>query len=241
MTIIETSTANGTLAFSAPSYVVSENGTNAYLNVLRTNGVTGTVTVDYFTQDGTALAGLKYVATNGTLVFADGETSKTIVVPILEDPNVTGNTVFSVVLTNATGGATLAGPTTVPVTIVDENVGLSFTAPIYVVSETAGTVSLSVFRQNGTNLTTTVQYSTTNLTASAGTNYVAVTNATLTFNPGETTKSFSAAGLARPQDHRRPPVRREPVQPLRARPAVQLSFSGGERARCRHRLQLRHD
>ena len=199
LTIIETSTAPGTLAFSAPSYVVNENGTNAYLNVLRTNGVTGMVTVDYFTRDGTALAGLKYVATNGTLVFADGETSKTIVVPIINDTNVTGNKVFSVVLTNATGGATLTGPTTVPVTIVDDNVGISFAAPIYVVSETAGTVSLSVFRQNGTNLTTTVHYSTTNLTASAGTNYVAITNATLTFNPGETIKSFSVQVLHDPR------------------------------------------
>ena len=86
LTIIETSTAAGTLAFSAPSYMVSEKGTNAYINVLRTNGVTGVVTVDYFTRDGTAVAGVKYVATNGTLVFADGETSKTIVVPIIDDP-----------------------------------------------------------------------------------------------------------------------------------------------------------
>ena len=57
------------------------------------------------------------------------------------------------VLTNATGGAILRAPTTVPVTIVDDEVGLSFTTPIYNVSETAGTLSLSVFRQNGTNLT----------------------------------------------------------------------------------------
>jgi uncharacterized delta-60 repeat protein/uncharacterized repeat protein (TIGR01451 family) len=199
LTIVETTTAPGTLAFSAPSYVVSEQGTNAYLNVLRTNGVTGVVTVNYFTQNGTALAGLKYVATNGTLVFADGQTSKTIVVPIINDTNVTGNEVFSVSLTNATGGATLAGPTTVPVTIVDENVGISFSSPIYVVSDTAGTVSLSVFRQNGTNLTTTVQYSTTSLTAIAGTNYVAITNATLTFNPGETVKTFMVPVL---NDHR---------------------------------------
>ncbi len=199
LTIVETSTASGTLAFSAPSYVVSEQGTNAYLNVLRTNGVTGVVTVDYFTQNGTALAGLKYVATNGTLIFAENDTSKTIVVPIINDTNVTGNEVFSVVLTNATGGATLAGPTTVPVTIVDENVGISFSSPIYVVSETAGTLSLSVFRQNGTNAVTTVHYATTNLTASAGTNYVAITNAMLTFNPGETIKNFTVQVLHDPR------------------------------------------
>jgi uncharacterized delta-60 repeat protein/uncharacterized repeat protein (TIGR01451 family) len=199
LTIIETSTATGTLAFSAPSYAFNETGTNAYLTVLRTNGVTGVVTVNYSTQDGTALAGVNYVATNGTLVFASGETSKTIVVHLIDVTNVTGNTVFSVVLANPTGGATLTGPTTVPVTIVDVDVGLSFSSPIYTVSETAGSLSLSVFRQNGTNLTTTVQYSTADLTAKAGTNYVALTNVTLTFNPGETIKFFSVQVLHDPR------------------------------------------
>ncbi len=194
LTITETSTANGSLAFSAPSYVVSELGTNAYLTVFRTNGITGKVTVDYFTQDGTAAATVNYGATNGTLIFAEGDTSKTIIVPIIDDPNVTGNEIFYVLLTNATGGATLTGPTRVPVTVVDENVGLSFDQAIYSPSETAGTVSLSVFRQNGTNMTTTVHYFTTtasNQTAQAGINYGAITNGTLTFNPGETIKSFS--------------------------------------------------
>ena len=35
LTIVETTTAPGTLAFSAPSYVVNETGTNAYLTVFR--------------------------------------------------------------------------------------------------------------------------------------------------------------------------------------------------------------
>jgi len=199
LTIRETSTASGTLAFSAPSYVVSEKGLNARLVVFRTNGVTGTVTADYFTRDGTAAAGVKYVATNGALIFADGETSKTIMVPIIDEPIVQGDQLFFVVLTNAGGGATFTGPTTVPVAIVDDDVGISFAAPIYAVSETAGTLSLSVFRQNGTNLTTTVRYATTNLTASAGINYVGVTNGMLTFNPGETAKAIIIQVLRDPK------------------------------------------
>jgi uncharacterized repeat protein (TIGR01451 family)/uncharacterized delta-60 repeat protein len=199
LTIVENSTAAGTISFSAPSYVVSEAATNAYFNVVRANGVTGVVTVNYFTRDGTALAGARYSATNGALIFASGETNKTIVVPIINTTTVEGDQTFSVVLTNATGGATLRSPSTALVTIIDDDVGLSFTAPIYVVSEAAGSVSLSVFRQNGTNATTTVHYATTNLTASAGTNYVANTNGTLTFGPGETLKSFSIGVLHDPR------------------------------------------
>ncbi len=150
----------------------------------------------------------------------------------------TGNQTFSLVLSNATAGATLIGPTNVPVTIVDDKVGISFAAPVYVVSETAGTVLLSVFRQNGTNQVTTVHYSTTNLTASAGTNYVGITNATLTFNPGETAKGLAGAGLARSARHRQPRLRGEPVQPVRPRPGLQLCLDGRECPRRRRRLQL---
>jgi uncharacterized delta-60 repeat protein/uncharacterized repeat protein (TIGR01451 family) len=191
LTIRETSTAIGTLAFSAPSYVFSERAGKAVINVVRANGITGRVTVDYRTVDGTAASGVNYFSTNGTLIFADsdpGQAVQTIAVPLINNPNVTGNTIFSVVLSNATGGATVIGPTQVPVTVVDENVGVSFVAPIAQVSENAHTLSVPVFRQNGTNLTTTVQYSTTNLTAVAGVNYVGVINGSLTFNPGETVK-----------------------------------------------------
>jgi len=43
------------------------------------------VTVDYATADGTATAGVDYVATSGTLTFAPGETTKTITVQVLGD------------------------------------------------------------------------------------------------------------------------------------------------------------
>lgn len=199
LTILETSTSPGTLAFSSPSYVVSEGNLFALLDVLRTGGSAGTVTADYYTRDGTALAGVKYIATNGAVVFADGETRKTIAVPMINNSSVEVNVAFSVVLTNATGGAALTGPTIVPVTIVDDDVGITFSAPIHAVSETAGSVSLQVLRQNGTNLTTTVQYATTNLTALAGTNYVGIPSGTLTFNPGETAKAIVVRVLRDPR------------------------------------------
>ena len=48
------------------------------------SGTYGTnVTVDYATADNTATAGVDYTATSGTLTFTPGQTSKTVVVPIL--------------------------------------------------------------------------------------------------------------------------------------------------------------
>ena len=41
--------------------------------------------MDYVSANGTAIAGSDYLATNGTLTFAAGETNQTIVVTILND------------------------------------------------------------------------------------------------------------------------------------------------------------
>jgi uncharacterized repeat protein (TIGR01451 family)/uncharacterized delta-60 repeat protein len=198
LTIQDVDQAPGQLLFSQTSYVVSEAAGFLPVSVLRTNGLSGTVQVNFSTIPGTASPGGKYLTTNGVLTFGPGQASQTFTVPILEQSVPTGNQTFSLVLSNATAGATLIPPTTVPVTIVDDKVGISFAAPVYVVSETAGTVLLSVFRQNATNQVTTVHYSTTNLTASAGVNYVGITNATLTFNPGETAKGLAVQVLHDP-------------------------------------------
>src|SRR5205807_7890667 len=142
----------------------------AALTVLRTNGYSGVVTVDYTTVPGSAVPGLKYASTNGTLAFANGETRKTIGVRILEENLVEGNTFFTVALSNPTAGASFQGTNSVPVTIIDDDVGVAFSSPIYIATETDGAVSLTVNRV-GTNGVTTVNYATTNGTAIAGTNF----------------------------------------------------------------------
>jgi|GEM_PF-3976651 len=57
----------GNFQFAAPSYSVNENGAFATFKVTRTFGSTGAVSVDYATGGGTAVAGVNYVATAGTL------------------------------------------------------------------------------------------------------------------------------------------------------------------------------
>ena len=65
---------------------------------------TGTVTVDYATADGTAVAGTDYTATSGTLTFAPGEREKkTALVPIADDDEEDSGETFRLVLSNPTG------------------------------------------------------------------------------------------------------------------------------------------
>ena len=65
---------------------------------------TGTVTVDYATRDGTAVAPADYTATSGTLTFAPGQTEKqTALVPIVDDDEEDSGETFTLVLSNPTG------------------------------------------------------------------------------------------------------------------------------------------
>ncbi|MDO9420112.1 MAG: Calx-beta domain-containing protein [Herminiimonas sp.] len=59
------------------------------------------ISVDYATQDGSAKAGQDYVAGNGTINFAAGETIKTITISITEDMVFEGSENFLVNLSNA--------------------------------------------------------------------------------------------------------------------------------------------
>ena len=80
-----------------------------------------TVTVDYSTSPGTATPGQDYTPVNGTLTFAPGETTKTVVVPIIEDLVYEGNENFSINLSNPVN-ATVSDPIGVG-TIVDDGGG----------------------------------------------------------------------------------------------------------------------
>jgi hypothetical protein len=61
------------------------------------------VSMDYATADGTALAGTDYGATAGTLTFAPGETTKTVVVPIFGNTVAQPDKTFSLVFSNPNG------------------------------------------------------------------------------------------------------------------------------------------
>ena len=63
-----------------------------------------TVTVSFATADGTAMQGIDYASTSGTLTFAPGVTQEDVDVTILEDPVGQPNKLFYVVLSSPTGG-----------------------------------------------------------------------------------------------------------------------------------------
>jgi len=204
LTIVDVDSAPGTFVFSQTNYVVGEGDGFALITVVRTNGHSGDSSVTMMTLPGDATPGLKYVPTNYAIPFANGEVVKSFAVQILEENQVEGNQSLYLLLTNATGGTAIGSPNPVPLTIIDDDVGLSFATnsalnAVYIVSETNSSLIVDVFRLNApTGLVTTVSYYTTNGTALAGRDYVPASG-TLTFNPGESQKSLSLTILRNPE------------------------------------------
>src|SRR4029077_12449376 len=88
----------GTFILSLPNSPVLESAKNAAVVIQRTGGAASGIVVQFRTADGTGLAGRDYqpfTATNGSITFASTDTSKTILVPILDTAVVDGTRTFT--------------------------------------------------------------------------------------------------------------------------------------------------
>jgi uncharacterized protein YjdB len=110
----------GVLEFESFEKQVSENDGKVSIEVNRTGGSDGTVSVNYATSNGTAIAGSDYTATSGILTFNKGETSKLIQLPILPDDLKEDSETLILTLSSPTGGAMLGSKSTMVVTINDQ-------------------------------------------------------------------------------------------------------------------------
>jgi hypothetical protein len=181
----------GTLQFESAQYDVPEDAGTITLTVTRVNGGEGTVTVDYSTINGTAVAGDDYVAASGTLLFMPAEYSKTFDVEVTDNDwfNEEDRS-FEVVLQNPSHPP-LGDPAVATVTITDDD-GVprvyAFTDPREV-NEGVGTVTVEIRLEGPSVLPVSADYETVDLTTTAGEDYVPV-QGTVDFAPGDSVSSF---------------------------------------------------
>nr|XP_057936947.1 sodium/calcium exchanger 2b [Doryrhamphus excisus]XP_057936948.1 sodium/calcium exchanger 2b [Doryrhamphus excisus]XP_057936949.1 sodium/calcium exchanger 2b [Doryrhamphus excisus] len=142
--------------------------------------------VDYRTEDGSANAGSDYEYSEGTLVFKPGETLKEMKVGIIDDDIFEEDEHFFVRLLNlrvgdaegmfesdeagATPKARLVEPLVATVTILDDDhAGIfTFSERMVRVSESVGTMEVTVVRNSGARGTVILPYHTESGTAKAG-------------------------------------------------------------------------
>ncbi|NCR09221.1 MAG: hypothetical protein GPI95_13180 [Microcystis aeruginosa LG13-11] len=118
----------GTLAFSNAQFSVNEDGTPIVaVKINRTNGTDGQVSATINLNNNTATAPNDYNNNPITVIFANGETSKTITIPIVYDIQFEGNETLNLTLTNATSGATIGTQDKATLTIVDNEINQGIT------------------------------------------------------------------------------------------------------------------
>jgi poly(3-hydroxybutyrate) depolymerase len=176
--------------FESVTYSVAEDAGAVLIRVTRGDDTNSAGSVDYATSDLTAVSGSDYTGSTNTLSFAPGEKVKVLPVPILNDGITEPTETFRVTLSNPTGGI-LGTRTITTVTIQDNDPGLGFELSTVSVWEGAGEVNLIVLRGNDWDLgAITVDYATSDLTATAGPDYQALSG-TLEFLENETVKSLA--------------------------------------------------
>jgi len=180
----------GILKFSMASYSVSETSALATITLKRSGGLASGVTVDYATSDGTAVAGIDYTASSGTLSFGAGVITRTFTVPILNDGVPGGDETVNLTLSNPTGGSALGTPAQALLTIRSDDPVLQFSVAAFSVSEKGPLATITVQRTGPSLPAVSVHYATSDGTATAGVDYTA-TAGTLSLGPKLLKKTFT--------------------------------------------------
>lgn len=93
------------------------------LSVVRSVNLAGAASVSYFTTEGTAKNGGHFTAKAGKVSFANGESEKFVLIPIIPNTTVGSNKVFSVTLEKPGDGARLGAITQTAITILNNDTG----------------------------------------------------------------------------------------------------------------------
>lgn len=185
----------GIVQLSDFTYTVSEAAGQAIVTVTRGQSSEGAVSVVLTASNGTATGGVDYGAATTTVTFAAGDTApKTVAITITEDNVSEGTETVFLTLSNPTGGAVLGRPSVAILQITDnETPPVISLSPHILVNEGNNATATAVFTASlsaAAGQSITVNFATANGTATAPGDYQPASGS-VTFNPGETTKTIS--------------------------------------------------
>ena len=195
--IIDNDAIPGTgIAFDNDNIEVTEGiDPSAIFTVIFTGAITPgeDVTVDFMTNNGTALDGSDITAQSGTLTFNSTTPSVTISIPIIDDTIIEPTEAFTVVLSNiqsnlgvgfVDGNTTNTANGTINDNDSDPSLGIQFDITSIDVNEDAGTVSLDVVLNANVQDEFTVEYHSIDGTATDALDYTGVATGTQTLTFG---------------------------------------------------------
>ncbi len=182
----------GDISIDNVSVLEGDSGTQIVMFTISRTG-TAAFSLDYSTANGSAIAGSDYDPASGTLTFADGQMSQTVTVTINGDVNFEPDETFFLNLTNATNGGVIVDGQGLGTITNDDSlppVGDISVSDVTITEGNSGTQTVTfTISRTGTSAFT-VDYSTVNGSASAGSDYVAASG-TLIFSEGQTTQTVT--------------------------------------------------
>ncbi|NDA67422.1 MAG: hypothetical protein EBY09_12415, partial [Verrucomicrobia bacterium] len=189
LTIVDIESAPGQIGFLSPAFSVMENSNTVSITVVRTNGSSGAMSVNYTTLDGSATNLLHYTNAAGTFTWANGDnSSRTFLVGIRDNFATNLNRTVNLRLSNFVGGAT-PGITNAVLTIMDNDSVVGFSATNYTVMENDTNAFITILRSGATTLPVLVNFTTTAGTAASGDFTNASTS--ILFGPGVNSTNVS--------------------------------------------------
>lgn len=207
LNIIDNDAVPGVIQFSNSSFSINENGTPVSAVTLnRTGGSDGAVSIRINLSNGTAVAGSDYNNNPITVNFANGETSKTVTIPIVDDSILESAETINLSLSNPTGGASIGSQNSAIVNIIDNDFKPTLTVAIALEQTTEGNTITGVITRNTDTsepLTVTLFNSDNTQITVSNTVTIPVGETSATFNIGivndtliETTKSYTVIASA---------------------------------------------
>ena len=189
----------GVLEFEVVSTTVNEEAGAATITVKRLLGGIGTVTVNYTTAAGNAIAGTDFTPVSGTLTFLEDERTQTISVPLLDDTKGENAETFTVSLSTPTGGSFLGSRIHHTVTIDVSDGGIKpgqiqFSSGSASVAEGVGEYTVTIVRLGGNSGVVTaqlVQQAGGTSNANPNEDYTPALPATISFADEEVQKTFT--------------------------------------------------
>lgn len=183
--------ASSYLQFVLSDYSTTEASPELTILVSRTGTPTGLVSVNYETQNNSAIAGEDYTQTAGTLTWAEGDLNpKTLIIPIHIDAATEPDEQFKLTLTGLQGDVALGQQSTTTITIIDTPVSgnVELVSANYIIEE-GKRAAIPVKRTGSMAAAVSVNYTTLDATAHAGTDYTAA-QGQLTWGAGDSSNKI---------------------------------------------------
>lgn len=112
--------------FAATNLTVQEGVPSVEVRLIRTGNLSETANVSVLPTDGTAIAAADYISSAQTVTFAPGQSQAVVTIPIIDDESVEPTETFNLSLVNPTENLGIGGRSQSTLTILDEDVALSF-------------------------------------------------------------------------------------------------------------------